>query len=441
MASALVPGAGRRSPFFRRGRVQPPVGARILSRHANQRAVMGRDGCAGTRFGAWQTGRTARTANTLQPHKHPQKHLSPTPQPPRPPPASPKNPTKAPLAPRDKLRQHAPIVAWPKPKPDITPAPCVMGQGKAGGAKHRARQGVREQKLRATHSWHAQQILRYWLLATVARAQRSECSDTIHSLGAVSGSPFQAVLLRIEFSTCRACCHGAPSERPPLARAARQSATMMEENQTMFPLQLQVAPDKNDPAPLILYHGRNCPDGFGAALAAWLYYGDSAQYLGLDHGEIHTVEDLLRVRGRAFYILDFSFAPAVLRAIDERAAKLVLLDHHKSAAEKLTGFACRCGVLHFDMRKSGARLAGEFFPPHQPLPALFRYVEDRDIWKWEFAESAGFLSALDMERQDFARWHELATLAPEELSLFIARGAAMDAKYRKLAADIAEGAQ
>ena len=38
---------------------------------------------------------------------------------------------------------------------------------------------------------------------------------------------------------------------------------------TILPLQLLVAPDKNDPAPLILYHGRNCPDGFGAALAAF----------------------------------------------------------------------------------------------------------------------------------------------------------------------------
>src|SRR6218665_2589113 len=44
---------------------------------------------------------------------------------------------------RDKLRQHAPIVAWPKPKPDITPAPCVMGQGKAVGAKHRTSHSVR----------------------------------------------------------------------------------------------------------------------------------------------------------------------------------------------------------------------------------------------------------------------------------------------------------
>ncbi|MBH1979821.1 MAG: phosphoesterase [Comamonadaceae bacterium] len=210
---------------------------------------------------------------------------------------------------------------------------------------------------------------------------------------------------------------------------------------TILPLQLLVAPDRNDPAPLILYHGRNCPDGFGAALAAWLYYGDSAQYLGLDHGEIQSVDDLPALQGRAVYILDFSFSTEILRAIEERAAKLVMLDHHKSAAEKLTGFACRCGVVHFDMSKSGARLAWEFFHPEQPVPALLQYIEDRDIWKWEFPESAGFLSALDMEPQEFSRWQEIAAFTPGQLTQFMARGAAMDEKYRKLAADIAEGAQ
>ena len=215
----------------------------------------------------------------------------------------------------------------------------------------------------------------------------------------------------------------------------------MKSKSTILPLQLLVAPDKNDPAPLILYHGSNCPDGFGAALAAWLYYGDSAEYKGLDHGDVQTLDDLPPVAGRAVYILDFSFSEDILRAIDERAAKLVMLDHHKSAAEKLTGFACRCGVVHFDMSKSGARLAWEFFHPDAPVPPLLQYVEDRDIWKWEFAESAGFLSALDMETQSFARWHEIATFTPEQLTQFMARGAAMDEKYRKLAADIAEGAQ
>ena len=61
---------------------------------------------------------------------------------------------------------------------------------------------------------------------------------------------------------------------------------------TILPLQLLVAPSKNDPDPLVLYHGRSCPDGFGAALAAWLYYGGQVQCVGLDHGDVQTVADL-----------------------------------------------------------------------------------------------------------------------------------------------------
>ena len=61
----------------------------------------------------------------------------------------------------------------------------------------------------------------------------------------------------------------------------------------ILPLQLLVQPSlENDARPYILYHGRRCADGFGAALAAWLYFGDKAEYRGLDHGEIQTVDDL-----------------------------------------------------------------------------------------------------------------------------------------------------
>jgi len=210
---------------------------------------------------------------------------------------------------------------------------------------------------------------------------------------------------------------------------------------TILPLQLLVAPDKNDPHPLVLYHGRSCPDGFAAALAARLYYGDAVECVGLDHGDIKSIDDLPAVEGRAVYILDFSFDAEILAAIDSRAAKLVLLDHHKSAAEKLTGFACRCGVVHFDMSKSGARLAWEFFHPDTDLPDLVRYVEDRDIWAWKFPESAGFLAALDMEPLDFARWAQIAAYNQAELQSFMARGLAMDEKFSKLAGDIADGAQ
>jgi uncharacterized protein len=210
---------------------------------------------------------------------------------------------------------------------------------------------------------------------------------------------------------------------------------------TILPLQLLIAPDQNDPQPLVIYHGRKCPDGFAAALAAWIFYGGRAEFLPLDHGDIQSVDALPALTGRAVYILDFSFPVDILRAIEQRAAKLVMLDHHKSAAEKLTGFGCRCGVVHFDMDKSGARLGWEFFHPGAPLPALVRFVEDRDIWVWQYPESAGFLAALDMEPLEFARWAEIAAFSPDQLNDFMARGQAMDEKFSKLAADIAEGAQ
>jgi len=209
---------------------------------------------------------------------------------------------------------------------------------------------------------------------------------------------------------------------------------------TLLPQQLLVHPDRHDPNPLVIYHAR-CPDGFGAALAAWLFFEGRAEFRPLDHGDVKTAADLPMVDGRAVYILDFCFLPELLQVIEQRAAKLVVLDHHKSAAEKLTGFACRCGVVHFDMDKSGARLAWDFFQSDRALPELIRYIEDRDLWNWKYPESAGFLAALDMEPMDFERWAEIASFSAEQLAGFMARGQAMDEKFCKLAEDIAANAE
>ena len=217
--------------------------------------------------------------------------------------------------------------------------------------------------------------------------------------------------------------------------------TIPSTRNTILPLSLLVAPGRADPRPLIIYHGSSCPDGFASALAAWLFYEGQAEFLALDHGDVKGIADLPELTGRAVYILDFSFPLEILREIDGRAAKLVLLDHHKSAAEKLTGFACRCGVVHFDMKKSGARLAWEFFQADKPLPDLVKFVEDRDIWVWQYPDSAPFLAALDMEPFDFKRWSDIAAFTSAELTAFMARGQAMDEKFNKLAADIAEGAR
>jgi oligoribonuclease NrnB/cAMP/cGMP phosphodiesterase (DHH superfamily) len=202
---------------------------------------------------------------------------------------------------------------------------------------------------------------------------------------------------------------------------------------------LAVQPAKDDPNPLVIYHG-NCPDGFGAALAAWLYFEGQGEYLGVSHGKVNQIEDLPPLAGRAVYILDFSFEASLMQGIDEQAAKLVMLDHHKSAADKLGQFKCRCGVVHFDMSQSGAMLSWKFFFPDRPVPDLVRYVQDRDLWTWAYPESAAFLSALDLEPNEFPRWAEIAAFTPEQSAEFCQRGKAMNEKFLHLCQDIARGA-
>jgi nanoRNase/pAp phosphatase (c-di-AMP/oligoRNAs hydrolase) len=68
-------------------------------------------------------------------------------------------------------------------------------------------------------------------------------------------------------------------------------------------------------------------------------------------------------------------------------------------------------------------------------------VEDRDLWLWQLPDSAAFLSALDMEKQDFARWTEVANMDGRALATYIARGQAMDDKFQRLAQDIAKDAR
>lgn len=202
---------------------------------------------------------------------------------------------------------------------------------------------------------------------------------------------------------------------------------------------LGIQPDKTEANPLVIYHDK-CADGFGAALAAWLFFEGRGEYLGLAHGKVQSVSELPPLEGRAVYILDFSFSADLLQSIDDAAAKLVMLDHHKSAADKLGTFKCRCGIVHFDMTQSGAKLAWRFFQPERPLPDLVRFVEDRDIWTWQYPESAAFLAALDMEPFEFARWAEIASFSPEQSAAFRERGGAMNEKFMSLCHDIARNA-
>src|SRR5262249_41598557 len=44
----------------------------------------------------------------------------------------------------------------------------------------------------------------------------------------------------------------------------------------------------------------------------------------------------------------------------------------------------------FDLNKSGARLAWEYFHPEKDTPELIEFIEDRDLWRWQIPRSKEF---------------------------------------------------
>lgn len=187
---------------------------------------------------------------------------------------------------------------------------------------------------------------------------------------------------------------------------------------------------------IVFYH-HPCSDGFGSAFSAWLVLGDSAQYVPRQYS---SAEDLPDVTGKTVYILDFHFDLDVMVRIESQAKELILLDHHATAKKKLHGFSCRCGQITFDLERSGAMMSWEYFHPGVKAPAMFEFIQDRDLWRWEKSKSADFLGALDVLPFDFQKWKEVMSLSDYELRAFILEGRAMNKKMQWLCDEISEKA-
>lgn len=159
--------------------------------------------------------------------------------------------------------------------------------------------------------------------------------------------------------------------------------------------------------PIVIYHA-NCPDGFTAAWIARKALGPDCEFVPAHYGT-----EPPDCTGRAVYILDFSYKRPVMLQIASQTKEFVVLDHHKTAQAELDGFADECISLYgiyppfikFDMSKSGAMLAWEHFIATQP-PWLVKYVQDRDLWRWELPSSREVNAALASYERTWEQWDQ-----------------------------------
>ncbi len=148
--------------------------------------------------------------------------------------------------------------------------------------------------------------------------------------------------------------------------------------------------------PLVIYH-YPCVDGFTAAWAIWKKHPDWEFYPG-KHGDAPP-----DVTGREVYMVDFSYKRPVLLEMASKATSIKILDHHKTAEADLVDLPENVSVT-FDMSKSGARLTWEFFHPDKFVSKLVFFVEDRDLWRFEFPETKAINAYIFSQDYSFGSW-------------------------------------
>lgn len=179
---------------------------------------------------------------------------------------------------------------------------------------------------------------------------------------------------------------------------------------------------------LCIYHG-NCPDGFAAAWAVYHALGDDVEF----HKGIHQ-QAPPNVTGLDVFLVDFSYKKPVLEAMLKQAASITILDHHISAQQDLAELLSsgKVGGL-FDMDKSGAMLAWEWFHPDASAPKLIQHIQDRDLWQFKLEGTRQVTIGLASYPYDFALWDKLMARSPNELDMLKRDGEALE---RKLQIDI-----
>ena len=164
--------------------------------------------------------------------------------------------------------------------------------------------------------------------------------------------------------------------------------------------------------PICIFHSidgkSHCDDGFASAYAVWRALGDKCEY----HPGVYQT-DPPDVKNREVIIVDFSYKKPVIERMAQQAEKILILDHHKSAAEDLLSFTFGQPNSYpnveaiFDIDHSGAFLAWKYFNPSKNIPPLLLHIQDRDLWRFEIEGTMLISMALRSYPQSFEVWDNL----------------------------------
>lgn len=179
---------------------------------------------------------------------------------------------------------------------------------------------------------------------------------------------------------------------------------------------------------MCIYHA-NCADGFGAALAVWMRFGNSVEFIPASYGENPP-----NCADHDVLLVDFSYKLPALEMILEQAKSVTILDHHKTAeadiqplldAERIHG--------EFDMDRSGAAMTWDWCFPDEDRPRLIEYIQDRDLWQFNLEGTREITAVLFSYDQDFDIWKGIMSALEDDevLGNVLHTGRALRRKHMK----------
>lgn len=184
---------------------------------------------------------------------------------------------------------------------------------------------------------------------------------------------------------------------------------------------------------LIAYHA-DCIDGFTAAwIASKAMTENNITHTTLpmnhtDDSLNHLVGIVKREAFDTLYILDYSVPLDILAQLTDMLPHVAILDHHKTAFESynipinteakgimLPKYKHAAHIL-LDNTRSGAGITWAYFYPDKNTPWLVRYVQDRDLWNFNYRDSKAIHEVLANSTRDFATWDRLAAMLDDPRS-------------------------
>lgn len=199
--------------------------------------------------------------------------------------------------------------------------------------------------------------------------------------------------------------------------------------------------------PICLYHFP-CADGFTAAWVVYKRFGDQFEYMPAKHGS--PPPDM---SDREVLMVDFSYDFNTMEQLAKEANQILVLDHHKSAEKELDPFTparsvddhtdIRLEVSNghmtfdssgkvmalFDMERSGAGMAWDFFFPITKRPRFVDHIEDRDLLRFDLPGTREIQAAVFSYPYDFKAWDWMAR--DIALASLISEGSAIERKHNK----------